>query len=112
MTPVLFFGILGFATLPIPLLAVGVFRMLKREGPVKLLGQVQIGAGIIALIGAVLYFSGILPNAFLLMSFAISFGLGAYMLSAIMDKSPDRRIDWVMWIWLAMVVTAVAVRAI
>lgn len=112
MTPALYFGILGFATLPIPLLAVGIYRMLKREGPVKLLGQVQIGAGVLAIIGAILFFTGTLPSAFLLMSFSISFGLGAYTLSAIMDKTPDRRIDWVMWIWLAMVITAVVVRSI
>lgn len=109
----IFLVFLAFASLCLPLTASGVLRWRASEkGPVQLMGQFSGGAGGLAIISAVAAFTGIYPQALFLMMFAISFGLGAWMLGAILDKSGYRLPDYVMLFWVAIAVTLLAVRAI
>ncbi|MGB0498083.1 MAG: hypothetical protein ACPGID_07065 [Rubricella sp.] len=104
---------LAYLSLMFPLLLAGVTRWrASPEGPVRLLGQVCTVCGGVAVVGAIVAFLGIVPTAWLLVAFAISFGMGAYILSAFLAKGMNRMADRVMAIWAAVAVTLILVRVV
>ncbi|MEL6583632.1 MAG: hypothetical protein AAFQ36_07335 [Pseudomonadota bacterium] len=107
----LLLGMLSFMSLCIPIAASGFLRMQKSEmGPVKLMGQFSCGAGVLGIVCGLLTFFNIYPQAFFLLLFATSFGLGAWMLGAFLDKSGYRVPDYVMLFWVAIAGTLILTR--
>jgi hypothetical protein len=108
----LFLVIISFNSLAIPLTASGILRWRQSEmGPVQLMGRFSAGAGGVGIVAGILAYTGILPTAFLLLLFSVSFGLGAWSLGAFLDKSGKRLPDYVMLFWIAIAGTLLATRA-
>ena len=105
--------VVTFASLCIPITASGVLRWRASEpGPVQLMGKFSAGAGGIAIIAGILTVTGLLPSAELLLLFCVSFGLGAWMLGAMLDKSGYRLPDYLMLFWLVIAATLIATRTV
>lgn len=110
---ILFLLLITFCSLCVPLTASGVLRWRRSEpGPVQLMGQFGTGAGVIGIASAILTVTGLLPTAFFLLTFAVSFGLGAWMLGAFLDKSGQRLPEYVMLFWVVIAATLLLTRSL